>query len=174
MAAPFHLIALAAACAQPLQLYEFLAPRTGTYGWLEQLAGSCFEGRVNDASVIRECFSIRDGRLSISSLQTGPASRHRSECVLESASEDGTSLRFDCRENGFRQREMIAHYEEDRLIRDYPSRSRAAPIAPRSRGALRRLDAERLEFTWSTTFAAAREAMIRRRPVILVRTAQAQ
>jgi len=60
------LTALLLAAAQPATLEAALAPPSGSYGWIEELAGSCFSRENEHRSIVRarwtECFEKRDGQ----------------------------------------------------------------------------------------------------------------
>ncbi len=143
---PAMLAALLLATLQPPTLSAFLAPPSGTYGWIEQLAGSCFVERGPYGAFISECFSIREGRFVIASLRHFPRLDRRDECVLTSAREE--RLRFDCAREGGERYEMFAHYQGDAFVTRTASRQ-AAARSPRQRAQTlwRRLGEDRLSIT---------------------------
>ena len=119
------LAALLLAFTQPATVDAAFAPPSGSYGWIEQLAGSCFAMEAESGIPLRstECFAVRDGRFTITSTWSHPRFSTREECVLQSA-RDGV-LRFGCTRQGGTGQAMVGRYRDGAFVTRRPSRSAA-------------------------------------------------
>ena len=116
--------ALLLAAAQPATIDALSVPASGSFGWMERLAGSCFaDGEPRDGGRTSKCFELRDGRFVITSWVSKPRHASREECTLRSA-HDGV-LRFTCSYDGRPSGEMVGRYRDDSFVTRRPSRSAA-------------------------------------------------
>ena len=144
------LTALLVAASQPATLDGAMAPRSGSYGWIEQLSGSCFaterfHRRIRTGRDTK-CFATRDGRFVITTIDWHPRYEYWTECVLASAQEG--VLRFDCTRQGAPHINLIARYDSDAFV----TQSDSARLAGhqrlnRQRTAWRRIGDDALSMT---------------------------
>lgn len=136
--------------SQPAPLDAVPAPQSGSFGWIEQLAGSCFEQERSRRRIIAsrwiECFEMRGGRFVTISIYWHPRFEYRTECVLQSV--QAGQLRFACSRGGSAMPPMAAHYAGDAFVtRQIDERSAVSRPQERERIFWRRPGPDQLSST---------------------------
>lgn len=161
--------ALLLAAMQPVSLDALGAPASGSFGWIEQLAGSCFAGESGRAGTRRnECFAKSGGRFTITTVSSSPRTRVREECVLETA--DDMILRFGCSRDGGPRAIMIGRYEDGAFVtRRFSERRAATSPLERMRSVWRRVGADQLSMRVEVPDGTGWVPFTLSRPVLLTR-----